>query len=178
MANESLYTPQEKENLETLQNNYLNKKAAYEAELSYNTQGHVFVNNGNWTFPYPPHAPTDETSLRNWLAISDAALPPKKASYEAAKKDYYNEVARLETKYTQTFNTLHPEQAALMQENLIKGKNEQLAIQLAAKNDADRAAAKENYASSNTKYILIGVVVLVIFVGVFYFATRPKKAAA
>jgi len=171
MANESLYTPAEKDNLQALWNDLQSKKQKYEEELSYNTQGHTFQQQGNWQFPYKPYSRVDERSFLEWLALSDAALPNKKNVYLAAKADYENEVIRLEKKYEQTLYAQNPTLAATMQENIIKGKNEELAVKLEAEN-------KANYASSTAKYWLWGslLALSIIGIGVFSYFYQRKTA--
>lgn len=159
---ESLYTADETAHLNQLQTDYNTKNQAYLDEKKNNDLGHAYLNVGTWIFPYS-NAQTDEGSFRNWLALSDAALPVKLAAAKTAKSDYDTEVSRLETKYNQTFQNNHPQEYLQQQQQALQ-----------AAKDAANDANKVNYMSKTAKYIIIAVVVLGIVGVVLYFKYRKK----
>lgn len=163
MAVESLYTTTESQNLDTLYQDYLKKKDAYDIEASQNAVGHQYESQGFWM--KPPNVRTDEQDFRFWLGNSDVSLAVKKSAMETAKADYVAEVNRLETKYQQTMAITQPEVY--------------IATQTASINAASQekiAEDKANYMSKNAKYIVIAVVVLAIVGTVLYFKFRKKAA--
>lgn len=135
--------------IKALQDAITKAKEAYDIELAQNTQGHQNANIGLWKYPYPPYSQVGQQDFLNWLAASDASLKIKKANWE-------NAINALDSfMKTLSVTTL----------NAAIATNPTLLVDIEkAKGQAEINKGKELFAQATTKYLIWGVIALVIIV--------------
>lgn len=127
------------------------KDAAYKAyseELTWNTMGKANANNSNWTKPYNNQL-TTQTDFMAWLSNSDASLAIKKTNWQ-------NAVTNLES-YLKQLDQTTLNAAIATNPNLLTDIEK-------AKGEAELNKGKQLFAQATTKYLIWGVVALVIVV--------------
>jgi len=151
------------EQLNKLFTAYQTALSIYNTELSQNQQGHANQQNGVWVFPYSG-ARTDEGSFYNWLKQSDAALVAKKSSLDAAQLAYDTFKRQIDDSTLAQYANTNPALYA----DILKNKD-------SAEANAAALLAKQNFAQKNTKYLIIGgIVIAVLLVGYFIYKKVKK----
>ncbi|MES2134483.1 MAG: hypothetical protein V4506_19205 [Bacteroidota bacterium] len=178
-------TEAENTQLNNLYNTYLAAKTKYEIEVQDNNRFHtlwVNTSNGQGT---DSNGMIDGGDRFHWKIMYDGSnlsLAAKKSSMDSALAAYNLYKDDINKKDQMAFQAANPEIAVQLQEQIIKGQNESKEIELRAKNEAAASAAKTNYASSSTKYIILAVIVIVVAIGIYLWSSKPSqpqlKAAA
>lgn len=108
------------------------------------------------------------------VQASDASLKVKKAIMETTLSDYNALYKKLSDADAAAFQAANPGIALQIQQANIEATKDLKAQEIAAKTDMTKA----NYASDNTKYIVAGIVVLLVIATVAFFYFRKKTVSA
>ena len=159
-------TAAETQRLQELQDAYLKAQQVYNDEAKDNYLAHTGANAGG------DYQGKSAAYWQQWARDSDASLAFKKGVMDRALSAYNDYQAQLNQAAQNAFAQNNPELYAQTLQNKDKAEAD------AKAKVAEYAAQAANYASANSKYIIIGVVLILVIGGIWMFTRKRSKSAA